>query len=316
VSAVGQKVVTTTVVAAGFSAEPLTGTVPLTVTFTNLSTPTQVITSAVWSYGDGSTSLTTGGVISNTLALTHAHVYTQAGVYSVTLSVSDGVVTDTLTRTNYLTVSAGIGYTTTTRVITYTYDPLYRLTDADYSTGERFEYAYDAVGNRLALTQTLGVSQTVHNYQYDQANRLVNVDGQAYTWDANGNLLDDGVRSFAYDVANRLTAVTSGTLTTTFQYDGLGNRVAQTVDGTTTTYVLDVAGGLPEVIVATTDGTSTYYVQVQGQILGQQGSGVWVYVLPDYLPAPVAQAPVGSVRQLVGVDWQVALAQSYDPLSM
>jgi hypothetical protein len=39
-----------------------------------------------------------------------------------------------------------------------------------------------------------------------------------------------------------------------YEYDGLSNRVAQTVDGVTTEYVLDVAGGLPEVIVATTGG--------------------------------------------------------------
>jgi YD repeat-containing protein len=144
--------------------------------YSQLQRGSKAITAKSCVYGDGSTSLTTGGVVSHTLALTHAHAYTQAGVYSVTLSVSDGVVTDTLTRTNYLTVSAGIGYTTTTRVITYTYDPLYRLTGADYSTGEAFAYAYDAVGNRQALTRTLGVSQTVHNYQYDTANRLVNVD--------------------------------------------------------------------------------------------------------------------------------------------
>ena len=43
--------------------------------------------------------------------------------------------------------------------------------------------------------------------------------------------------------------------------------MAQTVDGTTTTYALDVAGGLPEVILATSDRASTYYVQAQGQIL-------------------------------------------------
>jgi YD repeat-containing protein len=72
----------------------------------------------------------------------------------------------------------------------------------------------------------------------------------------NGNLLDDGVRSFAYDAANRLTLVTSGTLTTTFPYDGPGNCVAKTEDSVETRYVLDtsaglsagVAGGLPEVM--------------------------------------------------------------------
>ncbi|MEJ2560519.1 MAG: RHS repeat-associated core domain-containing protein [Anaerolineae bacterium] len=131
-----------------------------------------------------------------------------------------------------------------------------------------------------------------------------------------GNLLSDGVRTFAYDAANRLTSVTSGTLTTTFEYDGLpalvaqaqvGNRTAQTVDGVTTEYVLDVAGGLPEVIVATRGEASTRYVQVQGQVLAQQDSGAWTHILPDHL---------GSVRQLVDATGQVSLAQSYDPFGV
>jgi YD repeat-containing protein len=68
-----------------------------------------------------------------------------------------------------------------------------------------------------------------------------------------------------------------------FEYDGSGNRTVQTVGGVTTEYVLDVAGGLPEVIVATTGGASTRYVQVQGQILAEQEAGAWGYVLPDHL---------------------------------
>jgi hypothetical protein len=107
--------------------------------------------------------------------------------------------------------------------------------------------------------------------------------------------------------------VTSGTLTTTFEYDGLpapvaqaqvGNRMAQTVDGVTTEYALDVAGGLPEVIVATMGGESTRYVQVQGQILAEYEAGAWGYVAPDAL---------GSVRQVMDAAGQVTLAQSYDP---
>jgi YD repeat-containing protein len=42
---------------------------------------------------------------------------------------------------------------------------------------------YDPVGNRLSLTTKVGVV----NYQYDAANRLTSVNGQAYTWDDNGN---------------------------------------------------------------------------------------------------------------------------------
>ena len=50
--------------------------------------------------------------------------------------------------------------------ISYSYDPLYRLTAADYSTGEYFHYTYDAVGKRL--TQETHEGSNV--YAYDIAN--------------------------------------------------------------------------------------------------------------------------------------------------
>jgi YD repeat-containing protein len=53
----------------------------------------------------------------------------------------------------------------------------YRPTSADYSTGETFEYAYDAAGNRTAMTDTAGA----HSYTYDDANRLTSVDSVTYT---------------------------------------------------------------------------------------------------------------------------------------
>jgi len=195
----------------------------------------------------------------------------------------------------------------TTRVITYTYDDLYRLVDADYSTGEQFEYVYDGVGNRTVHTRTL-TSTTVTTYTYDSANRLdyfyeagVQTD---LTWDDNGNLLAQGTSVYTWNAANRLVSAEVGGVVSTYAYNGLGQRTSQTVGGTTTQYVLDVAGGLPEVIVATSGGTSTYYVQVQGQILAQHGSGAWAYALPDHL---------GSVRQLSNAGGQVTLAQSFDP---
>ncbi|MEJ2710929.1 MAG: RHS repeat protein, partial [Anaerolineales bacterium] len=82
-----------------------------------------------------------------------------------------------------------------TLTITYGYDPLDRLTAADYSDGSFFHYAYDAAGNRLSET-----TQAENNvYTYDDANRLASANGVAYAWDANGNLLSDGVNSYTYD---------------------------------------------------------------------------------------------------------------------
>jgi hypothetical protein len=149
----------------------------------SIETPPQAITSALWVYGDG--------VISSTLALTHTHTYTASGVYTVSLTASGPGGSDTLTRTNYITVSSGMAYTTTHRVISYTYpstllrtgDSLYRLITATYSSGEYYHYTYDPVGNRQSLT----THADVVNYQYDDANRLTSVNGQTYNWDDNGN---------------------------------------------------------------------------------------------------------------------------------
>ncbi|MBI2061991.1 MAG: hypothetical protein HYT87_19805 [Nitrospirae bacterium] len=71
----------------------------------------------------------------------------------------------------------------------YTYDPLYRLTKADYPNGYPFkdeEFQYDPVGNRLArLTPT----EQERLHKYDAANRLLEDDQFKYEWDMNGNMI-------------------------------------------------------------------------------------------------------------------------------
>jgi uncharacterized protein RhaS with RHS repeats len=59
------------------------------------------------------------------------------------------------------------------------------------------------VGNRLTQTRTITNTQVITSV-YDNANRLTSVGGQAYTWDANGNLLNDGASQYVYDQANRV----------------------------------------------------------------------------------------------------------------
>lgn len=184
--------------------------------------------------------------------------------------------------------------TTITRTIVYTYDNLYRLTNANYSTGELFAYTYDPAGNRKTQTTLAGTNV----YTYDGANRLTQVDGQSYSWDNNGNLLNDGVRSYVYDSANRLTSVTQGGTTTQFTYNGNGDRMAQIVGGVSTNYVLDPTG-LAQVLMASIAGQSQYYLPGLAQY-----DTAWAYYLPDRL---------GSLRQLANNTGQVNLAQSYDP---
>jgi len=78
---------------ASFTGTPLTGTAPLTVTFTDSSTNSP--TSWAWTFGDGGTS-----TVRNP-----SHQYTTAGTYTVSLKASNTAGTNTLTRTNYITVT-------------------------------------------------------------------------------------------------------------------------------------------------------------------------------------------------------------------
>ena len=190
-----------------------------------------------------------------------------------------------------------------TQIIDYGYDALNRLTSATTSQGGDYAYSYDPVGNRL--TQTVGGVTTT--YQYDAADRLFCINGNLITcengvpvtWDGNGNLLADGVNTYIYDTANRLTAVNGTGSSFTFAYDGLGNRYQSTVNGQTTTYALDLAGGLSQVL---SDSANTYLYGLDR--LAQQSASGTGYFLPDGL---------GSVRQVANASGVVGDPWAFDP---
>lgn len=186
--------------------------------------------------------------------------------------------------------------------ITYDYDPLYRLTAADYLGGTYFHYTYDTVGNRLTEATQAGTS----SYVYDNANRLTSVNSVTYAWDNRGNLLSDGVSTYTYDRANRLTAVSGLPSTYSFGYNGMGDRLRQTVNAVPTNYSLDLTDGLSQVLA---DGTNVYLygpdlTTGQGYRIGEEQAGGWEYHLPDALQ---------SSRQLANSSGTVALARSYQP---
>ena len=190
--------------------------------------------------------------------------------------------------------------------ITYTYDPVYRLTGATYSDAYTytFAYRYDAVGNRTAMTKTI-TSTLVTTYTYDAANHMINAGGMSYTWNANGNLLNDGSATYAYDFENRLISTTLGGGTTQFSYNGDGIRLRLIEAGVATTYTQDYAAPLPVVLQAKTSTGSTQYVYSLGtRPLAEYEAAAWEYLLGD---------PLGSVRQLADNSGNVTLLKSYEP---
>jgi RHS repeat-associated protein len=123
------------------------------------------------------------------------------------------------------------------RSVGYGYDDLYRLT-SETIAGAAFQngaitYGYDAVGNRTAMTSTVPNVVAPGLLNYDANDRLTSDAAEQY--DANGNTAESAGTLNVYDFENRL--VRRGSIAIT--YDGDGNRVAKTVSGITTRYLVD-----------------------------------------------------------------------------
>jgi len=79
---------------ANFSGAPTSGVAPLTVAFTDSST--KAPTSWSWAFGDGGTSISQNP----------SHQYTAAGSYTVSLTATNALGSNTNTKSNYITVKA------------------------------------------------------------------------------------------------------------------------------------------------------------------------------------------------------------------
>jgi RHS repeat-associated protein len=122
-----------------------------------------------------------------------------------------------------------------------------RLVDATHSgsgTGQGAHFAYDPADSLLQIQTTNPDSQTTFTTNADNQVTSVNADGVITNWiyDANGNVLDDGVNTYTWDGENRLVKSlrkSDGHLSR-FSYDGLGRRILireiDAADSTTTRY--------------------------------------------------------------------------------
>lgn len=127
----------------------------------------------------------------------------------------------------------------------YEYDGLDHLTGFHAaSTSQRF--AYDANGNRRQAT--FGANTYLNTINAD-SNRLTSTTGPApakqNSYDAAGNLTNDGTIQYRHGSDGRLSSVLRGDATTAYRYNGLGQRVTTTGTAAVTMYYLyDEAGRL------------------------------------------------------------------------
>ncbi len=196
-------------------------------------------------------------------------------------------------------------YTDTT--IDYTYDALSRLTQADYDDGTTiYDYAYDLAGN---LTNNNGTGQPPVVRTFNAANQMTNDGTNTLTYDPNGNLTSDGTNTYTWDRANRLAKVDNGTPAdlTAYAYDGLNNRISQsigTTNPTVTQYLLDTQPGLTKVLAATTGANTERYIHASRGLHAQYDGTDWQYITQDGL---------GSVRSLIDATLGVDTTHNYDP---
>jgi len=144
-----------------------------------------------------------------------------------------------ISRFAYTYDKVGNRKTTTTPQGThnYTYDAIYQLTGVDYPAGSLFvdtNFTYDSLGNREEVTAAATTSYTSNNL-----NQYTDVGGTALSYDANGNLIGDGIWTYGYDYDNRLVSTSNGSITITYQYDPFGRRIAKSVNDVKTTFLND-----------------------------------------------------------------------------
>jgi len=120
--------------------------------------------------------------------------------------------------------SEAYGYDSTYRLITYAVGTLVGSTVPVPST--QTSYNLDPVGNWISKT-TNAITQTrVHN----STNELVEINSTPLTYDANGNVLNDGSHTYAYDEENRLAQITrdsDSAVVGQYRYDALSRRVGK-----------------------------------------------------------------------------------------
>ena len=172
---------------------------------------------------------------------------------------------DSLGRRVSLTRQAGYG-------TTYGYDNLGRLggmTNNLYGTGSDITWGFIYTpANQLAFITSSSNSYvyseptnaTPGNKSYDGLNRDAGIAGLSNGFDARGNMTNDGVRTFTYDIENRLLtkATTGGSTDLTLTYDPEGRLSSYTSGTATTQFLYDGTDLIGEYDATTLNMTARY----------------------------------------------------------
>ena len=159
-------------------------------------------------------------------------------------SASVGIGYDNANRRTCLTLPNGV-------IASYGYDNDSRVTSLTYGTGGscssppsnlgNLTYGYDADGRVTSKGGTLattGLPGSVSGNTFNADNEMTAFNGTPLSYDASGNLLNDGTNTYAWDARNHLTGI-SGVANASFIYDGFGRRMGKSIGGNVTQFLYD-----------------------------------------------------------------------------
>ena len=107
----------------------------------------------------------------------------------------------------------------------FVYNARGEVTNAIVGTGT-WRYAYDHIGNRQSAYED-GVSTS---YSANEVNQYTEVGNDEPEYDDDGNLVDDGTRTFEWSAAGHLNEAAGSSVRLAFEYDHLGRRVSRVVE--------------------------------------------------------------------------------------
>ncbi|MEV5951012.1 RHS repeat-associated core domain-containing protein [Streptomyces sp. NPDC051993] len=247
---------------------------------------------------DRRTTMTAGG-ITTTYGYDKSSILTSltAGTQQVTFGLDAVGREHTATLPGGFTRTTDTDHTGTVKAITYAQGTK-TIGDLAYTRDER--------GLQSGLTGTLAntaLPAAETGAAFGKDNRITTFNGRSFTYDADGQLKDDGQRTYTWNARGQLTGLGKAGVNSTFGYDPLGTRTAKTTGGTTGKFLTD---GSNPAVEQDGSGATTATVTTSGldQYLTRTENGATQIYLTDAL---------GTVLGLANPDGTVATKYTYDP---
>lgn len=198
-------------------------------------------------------------------------------------------------------------------------------------------FSYDPAGNRTLEVRN-GVAKT---YVTNNTNAYSQTGISAYLYDPNGNLLTDGLNTYAYNSRNQLISVNNDS-TARYKYDALGRRISKTTSSGTLHYHYDgendiegydpsgnllflhvYGAGADDLVMTRRNGISCFFF---GNLTGSplaviDSTGKWLEQYEydpfgkvkvfDHQFNPLANSAVGNVKYFTGRDLDIETGKYY-----